>query len=415
MNIIDRIKNNPGALGEWSKQGHGYFMYPKLEGEIGTHMKFRGHEILNWSLNNYLGLANNNELKAYDEESVKKYGLAAPMGSRLMTGHSTLHDKLEEEIASFTQKEDAFVLNSYYQGLVSIIDCLCGRNDVIVYDPDVHTSTHDGIRLHSSNKKFTYLKNNIENLESQLKNAEEVANQQEGSVILITEGILALTGELVPLDKIATLKEKYDFTWIVCDPHGVGIMGETGIGAAEHLGVQDKVDIHIGNFEKTMGIVGGFVAGSETIINYLRYNMRSQTFSEALPLVYVDSALNRLNFIKSHPELKKQLWTIVNKLQDGLKKIGCDIGNTKSPITPVFFSVHNLQEALHLLMDLRETFNIFCVPIIFPYVAVGKLMVRLIPTSTHTIEDVDYTLDAMGKVMDNLKAGKYRDDNPLKA
>lgn len=414
MNILDRIANNPGALGQWSKQGHGYFMYPKLEGDLGPHMMFRGHEVLNWSLNNYLGLANNEEIKAYDLECTKKYGLANPMGSRLMTGHNTLHEQLEEELANFVKKEDSFVLNSFFQGVVSVIDSLCGRNDVLLYDPDVHTCIHDAIRLHPSNKKFTYLKNNVDNLEAQLKNATETAQSQDGGVLLVTEGILALTGELVPLDKIAALKEKYDFTWVVCDPHGLGIMGDTGIGATEMLNVEDKVDVLIGNFEKTMGIVGGFVASTETIINYLRYNMRSQTFSEALPLVYTSSALYRLQYIKRNPQLKKNLWTIANALQKGLKKVGCDLGNTNSPITPIFFSVHNMQEGLHLLMDLRENFNIFCVPIIYPYVQVGKLMVRLIPTATHTIEDVNYTVDAISKVLENLKNGKYVDDTPLK-
>lgn len=414
MDILERIVNNPGALGQWSKQGHGYFMYPKLEGEIGPHMTFRGHDVLNWSQNNYLGLANNEEIKAFDVECVKQYGLANPMGSRLMTGHNALHDQLEEVIANFVKKEDAFVINSFFQGVVSIIDSLCGRNDVFVYDPDVHTCIHEGIRLHSSNKKFTYLKNSVENLEVQLKNATEAANAQEGGVLLITEGILALTGELVPLDKIAELKDKYKLTWVVCDPHGLGIMGDSGIGATEMLNVQDKVDILIGNFEKAMGIIGGFVASTEPIISYLRYNMRSQTFSEALPLVYTKSALFRLDYIQKHPQLKKDLWNIVNALQKGLKKVGCDLGNTQSPITPIFFSVHNMQEGLHLLMDLRENYNIFCVPIIYPYVQVGKLMVRLIPTALHTIEDVNYTIDAIAKVLENLKAGKYIDDTPLK-
>lgn len=414
MDILERIKNNPGALGQWSKQGHGYFMFPKLEGEIGPHMVFRGHEVLNWSQNNYLGLANNEDIKAFDRDNVNQYGLSSTMGSRLMTGHTTLHEQLEEDLANFVKKEDTYVLNSFFQGVVSVIDCMCGRNDVFVYDPDVHTCIHDGIRLHPANKKFTYLKNNIDNLEVQLKNACDTAEAQDGGVLLITEGILALTGELVPLDKIAELKNKYKFTWIVCDPHGLGIMGDTGIGATELMNVNDKVDVLIGNFEKTMGLIGGFVASTEPIIDFLRYNMRSQTFSEALPLVYVKSAIYRLQYIQKNPQLKKNLWTIVNALQKGLRKVGCDLGNTQSPITPIFFSVHNMQEGLHLLMDLRENFNIFCVPIIYPYVQVGKLMVRLIPTATHTLEDVNYTVDAIAKVMENLKQGKYVDDTPIK-
>lgn len=413
MDIFDRIKSNPGALGQWSKQGHGYFMYPKLEGEIGAHMTFRGHDVLNWSLNNYLGLASNEELRKMDLEAVEMYGLANPMGSRLMTGNSQLHEQLESEIAEFEKKEDAFVLNSFYPGVVSVIDCLIGRNDVVIYDPDVHTSIHDGIRLHPNNKRYTYLQNNIENLENQLSNACELAEKQDGGVLLITEGVLGLTGELVALDKIAELKKKYSFRWIVCDPHGLGIFGNTGAGAAEHFGVQDDVDIIIGNFEKTLGITGGFVTSNEDVINYLRYNMRSQTFSEALPLIYTVSALNRLHYIQKNPQIKKKLWTIVNALQKGLRKIGCEIGNTQSPITPIFISIHNMQEALHVMMDLRENYNIFCVPIIFPYVQNGKVMFRLIPTAMHSMEDVDYTIECMTKIKESLRLGKYRDDTPI--
>lgn len=413
MDIFDRIKQNPGSLGQFSKQGHGYFMYPKLEGEINSHMKFRGHEVLNWSLNNYLGLANNPDIKKFDTESVNKFGLSNPMGSRLMTGQNALHEELEAEIANFVQKEDAFLLNSFYQGVVSVIDCLCGRNDVFLYDPDIHSSVHDGIRLHPNNKKFTYLQNNFENLENQLIKACSVADSQDGCVLLITEGILGLTGEMIPLDKIANLKKKYNFRWIVCDPHGFGIIGETGIGAAEVFGVQNEVDIHIGNFEKTIGLFGGFVASNENVVNFLRYNMRSQTFSEALSLVYTSSILYRIKYIKEHPELKKELWTIATTFQNSLKKIGCDIGKTNTPITPVYISIHNMQEALHLLMDLRENYNIFCVPIIYPYVQMGKIMLRFIPTVTHTLEDINYTVDAIKKVLENLRQGKYRDNNPL--
>ena len=413
MDIFDRIKNNPGAIGQWSKQGHGYFMYPKLEGEIGAHMNFRGHSVLNWSLNNYLGLASVKELKDLDLKTVEELGLSNPMGSRLMTGNSQIHEILENELAEFEGKEDSFVLNSFYPGVVSIIDSLIGRNDVVIYDPDVHSSIHDGIRLHPNNRRFTYLQNKIENLESQLKNACETATKQNGGVLLITEGILGLTGELVPLDKIAALKEKYDFRWIVCDPHGLGVLGENGAGAVEHFHVNKQVDLIIGNFEKTFGLIGGFVAGEEDVISFLRYNMRTQTFSEAMPLVYANGVLNRLKYIIKHPELRDKLWTVVNALQHGLKEIGCDIGETASPITPVLISIHNMQEALHLMMDLRENYNIFCVPIIFPFVQNGKVMIRFIPTADHSLEDVKYTLDSMKKIMDNLKMGKYRDDTPI--
>jgi glycine C-acetyltransferase len=412
MDIFKRVRNNPGALGQWSKQGHGYFMYPKLEGELGPRMKFRGRDVLNWSINNYLGIAGNPAIKEYDIEAAEKYGFSFPMGSRLMTGQTVLHEQLESMIADFVHKEDAFVLNSFYQGMVSIIDCLCGRNDVIVYDSDVHSSIHDGIRLHL-NKRYIYQQNKIENIEKQLQKACEYAQEHDGGVLLVTEGVVGVTGELAPLDKIVALKEKYDFRLVVEDAHGFGTMGPNCIGAADYFGVQDQVDLHVGTFGKVLGLIGGFVAGKEDIINYLRYNMRSQTFSESLPAAIVTSAQKRIEYITANPDLKKKLWDIVNPLQKGLRKAGMDIGNTQSPITPVYISISNMQEAIHMLVDLRESYNIFCVSIIYPYIQQGKIMLRLIPTVTHTLEDVEYTINAIKNISENIKAGKYKDNKPI--
>ena len=414
MDIFKRIQNNPGVLGQWSKQGHGYFMFPKLEGEIGPKMKFRGRDVLNWSINNYFGLASNEEIKKFDVEATKKYGFSNPMGSRLMTGQTTLHEQLESEIADFLQKEDAFVLNSFYQGMVSIIDCLCGRDDVILYNADIHASIHDGIRMHTT-KRFIFQQNNIENIENQLKKACEYAKENDGGVLLVTEGVIGISGKLAPLDKIVALKEKYDFRILVEDAHGFGTMGHHGMGAAEHLGVQDKIDLQVGTFGKSLGLMGGFVAGKESVINYLRYNMRSQTFSEALPMAFIASAMNRLNYIKENPGLRKKLWDVVSSLQKGLRKAGLDIGETESPVTPGYISVRNMQEAVHMMVDLRESFNIFCVHIIYPYIQQNKIMIRLIPTLLHTQEDVEYTIESLVKVTKNIKDGKYIDDKPMKA
>jgi len=412
MDIFKRIQNNPGALGQWSKQGQGYFMYPKLEGELGPRMRFRGRDVLNWSINNYFGLANNPEVKKIDAEAAKKYGFSMPMGSRLMTGQTTLHEELENVIADFVGKEDAFVLNSFYQGMVSVIDCLCGRNDVIVYDSDVHSSIHDGIRLHLG-KRYVYRQNKIENIEIQLQKACAHAKEHDGGVLLITEGVVGLTGELAPLDKIVALKEKYDFCLVVEDAHGFGTMGPNGIGAADHFGVQDKIDLHVGTFGKVLGLTGGFVAGNEDVINFLRYNMRSQTFSESLPAAIVASAIKRMEIIKGNPEFKEKLWEIVAQLQDGLRAAGLEIGNTVSSVTPVYISIGSMPEAVHALVDLRESYNIFCVSIIFPYIQQGKIMLRLIPTITHTLEDVEYTITAIKNITENIKAGKYRDNKPI--
>jgi len=412
MDIFKRILNNPGALGQWSKQGQGYFMYPKLEGELGPRMKFRGKDVLNWSINNYFGMASNPEVKKIDAEAAEKYGFSFPMGSRLMTGQTIMHEELESIIADFVRKEEAFVLNSFYQGMISVIDCLCGRNDAIVYNSDVHSSIHDGIRLHLG-KRYVYQQHRIENIETQLQKACAYAKEHDGGVLLITEGVVGLTGELAPLDKIVALKEKYEFRLVVEDAHGFGTMGPNGIGAADHFGVQDKVDLHVGTFGKVLGLTGGFVAGNEDIINFLRYNMRSQTFSESLPVAIVASAIKRLEIIKENPELKKRLWDIVTPLQKGLREAGLDIGNTESPVTPVYVSISNMPETVHMLVDLRESYNIFCVSIIFPYIQQGKIMLRLMPTITHTLEDVEYTITAIKNITENIKAGKYRDSKPI--
>ncbi|MCQ2209530.1 MAG: aminotransferase class I/II-fold pyridoxal phosphate-dependent enzyme [Paludibacteraceae bacterium] len=412
MEIRDRVLQNLGVLGQWSKLAHGYFMFPKLEGEIGPHMTFRGKDILNWSINNYYGLASNPDIKAKEAELAIQYGFSNPMGSRLMTGQTTLHETLESKIAEFVKMEDCFVLNSFYQGMISIIDSLCCKNDTVIYSFDVHSSIQDGIRLHS-NRRFIYYQNDIDAIEEQVKKACEAAKEKDGGVLFVTEGVIGVTGELAPLDKIVALKEKYDFLLIVEDAHGFGTIGPNRIGAADYYGVQDKVDLLVGTFGKAMSITGGFVAGSEDLINYLRYNMRSQTFSEALPSAITASAINRLDYIINHPEQLKKLNTITEALQKGLRKAGLNIGNTTSAVTPVYMEMENIQEAVHMMMDLRENFGIFCVNILYPYIEEGKVMIRLIPTPLHTIDDVNFTIDALTKIAENTKAGKYRDNNPI--
>ncbi len=412
MEIKDRVLNNLGVLGQWSKLAHGYFMFPKLEGEIGPHMTFRGKDVLNWSINNYYGLASNPEIKKKEAELAAQYGFSTPMGSRLMTGQTSLHEELETKLAEFVQMEDCFVLNSFYQGMISIIDSLCNKNDTVVYSYDVHSSIQDGIRLHS-NRRFIYYKNDIEQIEEQVKKACEAAKEKDGGVLFVTEGVIGVTGEFAPIDQIVALKNKYNFLLIVEDAHGFGTIGPNRIGAADHFGVQKEVDLLVGTFGKAMSIIGGFVAGSEDLINYLRYNMRSQTFSEALPSAITASAINRLDYIINHPEQLKKLNTITDALQKGLRKAGLNIGNTTSPVTPVYMQMENIQEAVHMMMDLRENHGIFCVNILYPYIDEGQVMIRLIPTPLHTLDDVDYTINALNKIKENTLAGKYRDNNPI--
>lgn len=408
MDIFDKIKESMGPLGQYNKEAHGYFTFPKLEGEIGPKMRFRGKEVLNWSLNNYLGLANHPEVRKADAQAAADYGLGYPMGARMMSGQTSKHEELEAKLAEFVGKEDAYLLNFGYQGMVSIIDTLCGRNDVIVYDSESHACIIDGLRLHMG-KRFVFPHNNIENLEKQLERATKLAEKQNGGILVITEGVFGMAGDLGKLDEIVKLKEKFSFRLLVDDAHGLGTMGKTGAGVAEHFGVSDGVDVMFGTFAKSMAGIGGFVASTEEVVHYLRYNLRSQIYAKSLPMPMVIGLLKRLELIKSNPELKDKLWTIVNKLQTGFKERGFDLGNTASPVTPVFLS-GTVQEATQLTMDLRENYNLFCSIVIYPVIPKGQIMLRIIPTAAHSLEDVDYTLNAFSEIKEKLNAGKYKSD-----
>ncbi len=405
MDIFDKIYRNKGPLGQYQQIGHGYFIFPKLEGELGPHMNFRGKEVLVWSLNNYIGLANHSEVRKADAEAAKEYGMAYPMGSRLLTGHTNKHEELENQLAEFVGKEDAFLLNYGYQGVVSIIDALLGRNDVVIYDSEAHACIFDGVRLHLG-KRFMFPHNNIESCEKQLERATKLVNGTGGGILIVTEGVYGMAGDLAKLDKIIALKKKFNFRILVDDAHGFGTMGKTGAGTGEHYGVQDEIDLYFSTFAKSMAGIGAFVAGSEDVINYLRYNMRSQVFAKALPMPMVVGALKRLELLKNQPELREKLWKIVRALQNGLKEKGFNLGNTESPVTPVFFT-GTVAEASNIVIDLRENYRIFCSIVLYPVVPKDVIMLRIIPTAVHTIEDVEYTIKAFGEVYGKLKAGKY--------
>jgi glycine C-acetyltransferase len=408
VDIFDKIKESMGPLGQYGKEAHGYFTFPKLEGEIGPKMRFRGKEVLTWSLNNYLGLANHPEVRKADAEASAEYGLAYPMGARMMSGQTSKHEELEARLAEFVEKEDAYLLNFGYQGMVSTIDTLCGRNDVIVYDSESHACILDGLRLHMG-KRFVFPHNNIENLEKQLERATRLAEKQKGGILVITEGVFGMAGDLGKLDEIVKLKQKYSFRLLVDDAHGFGTMGKTGAGVAEHFGVNDGVDIMFGTFAKSMAGIGGFVASTEEVVNYLRYNMRSQIFAKSLPMPMVIGALKRLELLRTQPELKEKLWAVVDRLQSGLRAKGFDLGHTESPVTPVFLT-GSVPEATMMTMDLRENYNIFCSIVIYPVIPKGQIMLRIIPTAAHSFEDVDYTIKAFAEVSEKLKAGKYKSD-----
>ncbi|HDZ40169.1 MAG TPA: aminotransferase class I/II-fold pyridoxal phosphate-dependent enzyme [Bacteroidetes bacterium] len=410
MDIFDKISVNKGSLGQYQEAGHGYFTFPKLEGEIAPRMKFMGREVLTWSLNNYLGLANNPEVRKTDREAAEKYGLAYPMGARMMSGQTSMHEKYEAMAAEFVGKDAAYLLNYGYMGMVSIIDALTDRRDIIVYDSESHACILDGLRMHMG-KRFVYPHNDIASCEKQLQRAEKLAKETGGGILVITEGVFGMAGDLGKLDEITALKKKYNFRLLVDDAHGFGTMGQTGAGTGEHFGVQDEIDVYFATFAKSMAGIGGFVASTREVVNYLMYNMRSQIFAKSLPMAMTVGAIKRLEMLKSMPELKENLWKIVNALQSGLKEAGLDLGKTQSPVTPVFLK-GGVTEASQVTHDLRQNYNIFCSIVIYPVVPKGVIMLRLIPTAAHTLEDVEYTVKAFKEVARKLETNAYPKEIP---
>ena len=412
MDLFKKIEKDKGPLGQYMEEAHGYFAFPKLEGDIDSKMKFRGKEVLTWSLNNYIGLANHPEVREADAQAAKEYGMAYPMGARMMSGQTSKHEELESNLADFVNKEDSFLLNYGYQGMLSIIDALVNRNDVIVYDSESHACILDGLRLHMG-KRYVFPHNNIENLEKQLQRATKLAEKNCGGILVITEGVFGMAGDLGKLDEIVRLKEKYEFRLLVDDAHGFGTMGKAGAGTGEYFGIQDQIDVYFGTFAKAMAGIGAFVASDEHIVNYLRYNMRSQTFAKSLPMPMVIGALKRLELLKNKPELREQLWKVVRALQKGLKDAGFNLGNTESPVTPVYLS-GSVPEGTNITMDLRENYNIFCSIVAYPVIPKGELLLRLIPTANHTLEDVDYTIKAFKEVLKKLNNGEYKSEHIAK-
>lgn len=405
MDIFDKAKAGMGPLGQYADNAEGYYMFPKLEGEIASHMKFQGKEVLTWSLNNYLGLANHPEVRKADADAARDWGLAYPMGARMMSGQTKYHEELEQALADFVSKESGYLLNFGYQGMLSVIDSLVDRHDVIVYDSEAHACIMDGMRMQPC-KRYVYPHNNIENLEKQLQRAEKLADKNGGGILVITEGVYGMAGDLGKLREIVALKEKYNFRLLVDDAHGFGTMGKTGAGTGEHLGVQDDIDVYFATFAKSMAGIGGFVASSKEVVRFLKYNMRSQIFAKSLPMPLVLGSMKRLEMIKTQPEHKEKLWTIVNALQTGLRDNGFNLGNTESPVTPVMLE-GGVPEATHITADLRENYGIFCSIVTYPVIPKNTILLRLIPTAMHSLEDVAYTIDCFKKVKAKLDAGEY--------
>ncbi len=405
--IFERLLKNYGPLGQHRERAHGYFAFPKLEGDIGSRMKFRGQDVIVWSLNNYLGLANHPEIRKADADGAAQFGLASPMGARMMSGNTNLHEQLEAELAAFEGKEDAILLNFGYQGMVSLIDVLCGRHDIIVYDAESHACIIDGLRLHPGHR-YVFKHNDIEDLEKQLQRATALIDKQKtGGILLITEGVFGMAGDQGKLKEIADLKSKYEFRLLVDDAHGFGTLGATGAGAGEEQGVQDAIDLYFSTFAKSMASIGAFIAGDKKIIDYIRYNVRSQIFAKSLPMPLVVGNLKRLELLKTQPALKAKLWENALKLQTGLKERGFDIGKTDSVVTPIYMT-GGVEEATAMVMDLRENFKIFCSIVVYPVIPKGHIIYRLIPTSVHTDEDIQKTLEAFSVTKERLDAGAYK-------
>ncbi len=405
--LFERIQKNKGPLGKWASQAEGYYVFPKLEGELGPRMKFQGKDILNWSLNDYLGLANHPEVRKADTDAAIEYGAAYPMGARMMSGHTNYHEQLERELADFVMKESAYLLNFGYQGIMSTIDALVTRNDVIVYDVDAHACIIDGVRLHSG-KRFTYRHNDVESMEKNLERATKLAETTGGGILFITEGVFGMRGQQGKLKEVVAMKKKYNFRLLVDDAHGFGTLGKTGAGAGEEQGVQDGIDIYFSTFAKSMANIGAFVAADKEIIDYLKYNLRSQMFAKALPMIQTVGSLKRLELLRNSPEIKDKLWVNVNALQNGLKEKGFNIGDTNTCITPVYLE-GSIPEAMVMVNDLRENYGIFLSIVVYPVIPKGIILLRMIPTASHTLADVEETLTAFEAIREKLENGTYKE------
>jgi glycine C-acetyltransferase len=408
MDVFEKLVKNGGPIGQHMDRAHGYFAFPKLEGELGPRMKFRDKDMIVWSLNNYLGLVNHPMVREVDAEAARMYGMGNPMGARMMSGNTVKHEELERVISEFVNREDTMLLNFGYQGIMSCIDALVNRRDVIVYDAESHACIVDGVRLHMGHR-YAFKHNDIEDFEKQIIRAQELANKQGGGILVITEGVFGMDGEQGILKEIAALKDKYGFRILIDDAHGFGYMGPQGAGADSAQGVQDKIDLYFSTFVKSMGSIGAFISGPKDVIKYLRYNVRSQIFAKSLPLIIVEGMLKRMEMVKTMPELREKLWANVERLQSGLKERGFDIGNTNSPVTPIYMK-GDVPEATAMVMDLRENYRIFCSIVVYPVIPKGEIIYRIIPTAAHTFEDIDITLAAFEATKRKLDAGEYKVD-----
>ena len=396
MDLFDKINHRHGPLKDYAASSEGYYMFPKLEGELGPRMNFKGKEVIMWSINDYLGLGNNPEVRRRDAESAAKWGLSYPMGSRMMSGHTHKHEQFQNEIAEFEGKEAAFLLNYGYQGVVSIIQSLVDRHDVIVYDYESHACIVDGVSLHLG-KRFVYDHNDMGSLKKQLERAEKVIATTGGAILVISEGVFGMRGDQGKLKEIVALKKDFSFRLFIDDAHGFGTLGPQGQGASYEQGVQDEIDIYFATFAKSFASIGAFVTSTKEVIMHLQYTMRSQIFAKSLPMPMVEGALYKLQLLRESTEHKDKLWIIANALQKGLTKIGYNIGNTNSAVTPVYLK-GTIDDARKIVEEMREKYGVFTSMVVYPVIPKGMIVLRIIPTAVHTMKEVDETLAVFEKM-----------------
>jgi glycine C-acetyltransferase len=391
MDLFEKLENRPGPLGKFTSNGYGYYTFPKLEGPLGPVMKFNDKDVVVWSINDYLGIGNNEQVREIDTRVTQKYSLSAPMGARLMTGNSTEHEALENELADFVHKPDALLLNYGYQGIMSVIHCLVDRNDFLIYDELSHACIVDGKQL-AMGETSVYKHNDIDSLEKQLKRA-TAKLKPNSSILVVTEGVFGMTGDLGKLKEIIALKEKYPFRLLVDDAHGFGTLGDDGSGTGTHLGCQDGVDIYFGTFAKSVALIGAFVATEPRVREFLKANARSQIFAKSLPLPIVATARERIKLIRQNPQWREKLWENTLKLRNGLKDIGYNVLPSESPVTPVL-TEGSTELCTTIMRELREEHGVFVSGVAYPVVPKGMVLIRLIPMATHTDKHIEKTLNA---------------------
>ena len=391
MDLFDKLNSRNSPLGPFTSDGYGYYTFPRLEGPIGPEMTFNGKPVVVWSVNDYLGIANNPVIRDYDAKVAAEYGFSTPMGARLMTGNSRQHEALEEELADFVHKPAAFLLNYGYQGISSMIQSLVSRNDFLIYDELSHACIVDGKQL-AVCKKYVYKHNDICSLEKQLERVSKIARPDSG-ILVITEGVFGMTGDLGKLREIVDLKKKYDFRLLVDDAHGLGTMGKDGSGTGTHLGCQDGIDLYFGTFAKSVALIGAFVATKPEVVTFLRANVRSQIFAKSLPMPIVLSARKRIAMIREHQEWRDQLWNNTLQLRKGLREIGYNVLPSESPVTPVL-TKGSTDLAQTFMRILREDHGIFVSGVTYPVVPKGLVLLRLIPTANHTADHINRTITA---------------------